>query len=119
VLDGLVFPAYRNNVELYKCDELPKPFWSRASKPITATINLPRNPANAESARLIVRIWDGGEGTITEHFKINGYPYSITSGRANNTLVLLSDTEHHGIEVLLPGPCLLLRYGKSVRLPFD
>ncbi|MHC4558463.1 MAG: hypothetical protein ACYS80_14295 [Planctomycetota bacterium] len=29
-----------------------------------------------------------------------------------NTLALLSDTEHHGIEVLLPGPCLLLRYGK-------
>ena len=91
-----------------------------------------------ESARLMIRIWDGGEGTFTEHFKINGHPYSITSGRANhdlvftnvevdvkhlkpgaNTLTLLSDTEHHGIEVLLPGPCLLLRYGKSVQLPFD
>jgi len=100
--------------------------------------NLPRNPANAESARLMIRIWDGGEGTVTEHFKINGHPYSITSGRANhdlvfknievniehlkagsNSLTLLSDTEHHGIEILLPGPCLLLRYGKSVQLPFD
>jgi len=138
VLDGLVFPARRNNVELYKCDVLPKPFWSRASKPVTATINLPRDPANAESARLLVRIWDGGEGNVKEPFKINGHPYSITSGKANhdlvftnvevdvkhlkagaNTLTLLSDTEHHGIEVLLPGPCLLLRYGKSVQLPFD
>jgi len=138
VLDGLVFPAYRNNVELYKCSVLPKPFWSRASKPATATINLPRDPANAKSAKLMVRVWDGGEGTVTEHFKINGHPYSITSGKANhdlvftnlevnikhlkfgeNTLTLLSDTEHHGIEVLLPGPCLLLRYGKSVQLPFD
>jgi len=27
-----------------------------------------------------------------------------------NEVKLLSDTEHHGIEVLLPGPCLLLRY---------
>jgi len=132
VLDGLVFPAYRNNVELYKCSVLPKPFWSRASRPATATINLPRNPANAESAGLMVRVWDGGEGTVTEHFKINGHPYSITSGKANhdlvftnvevnlkhlklgeNTFTLLSDTEHHGIEVLLPGPCLLLRYGKK------
>jgi hypothetical protein len=132
VLDGLVFPAYRNNVELYKCDTLPKPFWSRASKPVTATINLPSNPINAESARLMVRVWDGGEGTVKEHFKINGHPYSITSGKANhdlvftnvevdvehlkagaNTLTLLSDTEHHGIEVLLPGPCLLLRYSKK------
>jgi len=138
VLDGLVFPAYRNNVELYKCSVLPKPFWSRASRQATATINLPRDPANAKSARLMVRVWDGGEGTIKEHFKINGHPYSITSGKANhdlvftnvevdikhlkagaNELALLSDTEHHGIEVLLPGPCLLLRYGKSVQLPFD
>jgi hypothetical protein len=138
VLDGLVFPAYRNNVELYKCDVLPKPFLSRASRLVTATINLPLNPVNAESARLMVRVWDGGEGTVKEHFKINGHPYSITSGKANhdlvftnvpvdvehlkpgsNTLTLLSDTEHHGIEVLLPGPCLLLRYGKSVQLPFD
>jgi hypothetical protein len=138
VLDGLIFPAQRNNVELYKCTVLPKPFWSRASRTVTATINLPLSPVNAKSARLKVRVWDGGEGTVKEHFKINGHPYSITSGQANhdlvftnvgvnvehlkrgsNTLTLLSDTEHHGIEVLLPGPCLLLRYGKSVRLPFD
>jgi hypothetical protein len=138
VLDSLVFPARRNNVELYKCSVLPKPFWSRASKPVTATIDLPRDPANAESAQLCVRVWDGGEGTIKEPFKINGHPYSITSGKAihdlvftnvevdvkhlktgTNTFTLLSDTEHHGIEVLLPGPCLLLRYDKSVQLPFD
>jgi hypothetical protein len=25
-------------------------------------------------------------------------------------LRLFSDTEHHGIEILLPGPCLVLRY---------
>jgi hypothetical protein len=69
-----------------------------------------------------------GDRTLQDH---NGHPYLITSGRAShdlvftnvevnvkhlesgaNTLALLSDTEHHGIEVLLPGPCLLLRYGK-------
>jgi hypothetical protein len=139
VLDGLVFPAgspgdslRRNRVELYKCDELPKPFWSRASNLQTATISLPHNLADVESARLMIRVWDGGEGTVKEPFKINGHPYSITSGKAihdlvftnvevdirhlkagANTLTLLSDTEHHGIEVLLPGPCLVLRYGKS------
>lgn len=137
-LDYLVFPARRNNVELYKCAVLPKPFWSRASRPVAAIINLPLSPVNAQSARLLIRVWDGGEGTVKEHFKINGHPYSITSGKANhdlvftnveanvkhlkpgaNTLTLLSDTEHHGIEVLLPGPCLLVQYGKSVQLPFD
>jgi hypothetical protein len=131
VLDGLVFSAGRSRVELYKCDELPKPFWSRASNLQTATINLPHNLADVESARLMIRIWDGGEGTVKGPFKINGHPYSITSGKAihdlvftnvevdikhlkadANTLTLLSDTEHHGIEVLLPGPCLVLRYDK-------
>ena len=134
VLDNLAFPKNRNKVELYKCATLPIPFWSRTSRLVTATINLPQYLTNVESAKLMVRVWDGGEGTVKEHFKINGYPYSITSGRANhdlvftnielnvkhlkpgvNTLELLSDTEHHGIEVLLPGPCLSLRYGKSVQ----
>jgi hypothetical protein len=131
VLDGLVFPADRNRVELYKCDVLPKPFWSRASNLQTAIINLPHNLADVESARLMIRIWDGGEGTVKGPFKLNGHPYSITSGKAihdlvftnvevniehlkagANTLTLLSDTEHHGIEVLLPGPFLVLRYGR-------
>ena len=101
-------------------------------------INVPEDLFGLQGAELYLEVWDGGEGTVTEHFRINGHPYSITSGKANhdlvftnvevdvkhlkagaNTLVLLSDTEHHGIEVLLPGPCLLLRYGKSVQLPFD
>jgi hypothetical protein len=131
VLDGLVFPAGRDRVELYKCDTLPRPFWSRASNLQTAAINLPHNLTDLESARLMIRVWDGGEGTVKEPFKINDHPYSITSGRAihdlvfrsvevnvehlkagANTLSLLSDTEHHGIEVLLPGPCLVLRYAK-------
>ncbi len=30
----------------------------------------------------------------------------------DNQISLLSDTEHHGIEILLPGPCLMLRYRK-------
>ena len=130
VLDGLAFEDNRNKVELYRCDTLPRPFWSRASRPVTAKINLPADLTDVESARLMVRVWDGGEGAVREHFKINGHPYSITSGRAihdlvftdvevnvehleagANTLALLSDTEHHGIEVLLPGPCILLRYG--------
>jgi hypothetical protein len=138
VLDGLVFPAGRNKVELYKCNVLPRPFWSRASNLQTATINLPHNLADVESAKLMVRVWDGGEGTVKEPFKINDHPYSITSGKAihdlvftnvevdiahlkagANTFTLLSDTEHHGIEVLLPGPCLLLRHGKSAHLSLD
>ncbi len=132
VLDGLAFARGRNPVEMYACSDMPVPFWSRASQLRQATIDVPDNLSNIESARLIVKIWDGGEGEVKEPFKINGHPYAITSGRAihdvvhtnlevdpghlkpgANTLTVLSDTEHHGIEVLLPGPCLMVRYGKQ------
>lgn len=134
ILDGLVFAEGRPSVRMYTCRDLPVPFWSRASQVREATIELPDDLSAPESARLIVKIWDGGEGTVAEPFKINGYPYAITSGRANhdvvhtdvevnpahlkpgaNTLTLLSDTDHHGIEVLLPGPCLVVRYARSER----
>jgi hypothetical protein len=80
----------------------------------------------------MIKIWDGGEGNVKEPFKINGYPYSITSGKAihdvvftvvevnskhlhpgKNEIALLSDTEPHGIEVLLPGPVLVTRFSKQ------
>ena len=30
--------------------------------------------------------------------------------RGDNEIVVHSDTEHHGIEVLLPGPAIVVRY---------
>jgi len=76
---------------------------------------------------LHVIIWDGGCGNVENPFKLNGNPVSIVGeGRhdviyrkieidpsflrkGTNEISLLSDTEHHGIEVLLPGPALVVR----------
>lgn len=134
IVDGLVFATGRHRVQMHVCRDLPVPFWSRASQVRKATIELPDDLSDLESARLIVKIWDGGEGTVKEPFQINGHPYAITSGRANhdvvhtdvevdpahlkpgaNTLTLFSDTDHHGVEVLLSGPCLVVRYARSER----
>ncbi len=134
VLDGLAFAEGRQRVRMYACSDMPIPFWSRASQVREATIPLPQELSDVESARLMVKIWDGGEGSVNEPFKINGHAYSITSGRAihdvvhtdvdvdpahlkpgANRVTLLSDTEHHGIEILLPGPCLVVRYGRAGR----
>lgn len=128
-LDDLTFPANRSPVEMYKCSTMPTPFWSRDSKENKAVIELPKDISSIQRARLMIKIWDGGEGKVTEPFKINGHPYPITSRRAvhdvvftiadvnpehlkpgKNQISLLSDTEHHGIEVLLPGPVLIVRY---------
>jgi len=128
-LDGLRFPGPRNRVIIFRCTEMPKPFWSRDKNEKKAVLLLPDDISGVVSARLMVRIWDGGEGEVREPFKVNGHAYAITSGKAvhdlvftdvevrrehlnpgENTVILYSDTEHHGIEMLPPGPCLILRF---------
>ncbi|MHC4111983.1 MAG: hypothetical protein ACYSUY_12985 [Planctomycetota bacterium] len=131
-LDDLTFPTKRSRIKMYKCSLLPVPFWSRDSKENKAVIELPKDISLLQRAQLMIKIWDGGEGKVTEPFKINGHPYPITSRRAvhdvvftiaevnpehlkpgKNRISLLSDTEHHGIEVLLPGPVLIARYNEK------
>lgn len=116
-------------VKLFYCMSIPSPFWSRAGQLKKAVFSLPEDLSGVESAELHIRVWDGGEGTIKEPFKLNGTPYIITSGEAVHDLVytvnkvdpktlkpglneleLLSDTEHHGIEVCWPGPGLIIKY---------
>lgn len=130
-LNNLSFPADRPRVQLYHCSEMPHPFWSRDKQEKFAKIELPDDITKIESAQLQVKIWDGGEGSIKDPFTLNGLPYSVTTGRASHEVVfnilevmkenikpgknvirLLSDTKEHGIEMLLPGPCLIVRYKK-------
>jgi hypothetical protein len=131
-LDDLTFGSDRSRVLMYKCSSMPTPFWSRDSKENKAVIELPKDISSIRRAQLMIKIWDGGEGNVQDPFKINGHPYPITSRRAvhdvvftvtdvnpehlklgKNQITLLSDTEHHGIEVLLPGPVLIVRYNEK------
>ena len=128
ILDNLWFSKNRLPVLLLHSTNPSTPFWSRQGKVKTARITLPVEPREIESAELMVRIWDGGEGTVKEPFKLNGTPYPITSKVSNHDLVftknkvevrnlkagenrieLVSDTEKHGIEMLLPFPALVVR----------
>ncbi|HAQ20524.1 MAG TPA: hypothetical protein DCR40_15035 [Prolixibacteraceae bacterium] len=128
-LNSLSFPKERSNVQLYRCTEMPHPFWSRDKDEKLAVIELPDDISKIETAQIWVRIWDGGEGNVRDPFTINGFPYSITTGKAphevvfrilevkkenlnpgKNIIRLFSDTKEHGIEMLLPGPCLLVKY---------
>ena len=72
----------------------------------------------------------GGAGEVKDYFKLNGRHYAIAEGhdhhmhytvfpveprllrQGDNTMELRSDTEHHGIELLTPGPALVVRYRK-------
>jgi hypothetical protein len=114
-------------VRWFAATDLPAPFWSRANRLKTCTIDCDLDPARIEQAELHVVVWDGGAGTVEKYFTLNGRPlpvagtgkhdviYSRTAldpawlQRGANRIELLSDTEHHGIEVLLPGPAIVVR----------
>jgi hypothetical protein len=120
-------PRDRAEVTLHGTQDLPHPFWSRASRLQRCTIELPENPADIERAELHVVIWDGGRGRTETPFVLNGHEIAVTGEgrhdvlyrvvgidpswlrRGPNLIEVLSDTEHHGIEVLLPGPALVVR----------
>lgn len=129
VLDNLGLRANRLHVKFYGCENRPRPFWSRANREKSATISLPEDLSNVAAAELWVKTWDGGAGKEKEPFRINGHAYDIISGKAihnvvftrtavdvshlkpgANGLTLISETHHHGIEILAPGPVLILQF---------
>ena len=127
-LAGIPLPRAADvTVRLHTASDLPRPFWSRASRLKTCTLTLEEDPSTIERAELHVAIWDGGKGNVEDPFTLNGQPLPV-AGKGRHDLIyrvlpvdpkwlkkganeirLLSDTTHHGIEVLLPGPALVVR----------
>jgi hypothetical protein len=123
-------PRAGRSVSLQLSRDLPRPFWSRAGRLMKCTIDLDCDPAAVERAELHVALWDGGRGKTAEPFLLNGRALPVAGDgrhdllyrvvpvdpawllRGPNEVRLLSDTEHHGIEVLLPGPALVVRARK-------
>lgn len=75
---------------------------------------------------------DLGWDRVKEYFMLNGKHFPVADGSKHvpqfsrvpvdpsllkpgeNTIELLSATEHHGIEIIYPGPALMVRY-KTIR----
>jgi hypothetical protein len=116
-----------NSVVLIRSLDQPAPFWSRAGNRVTCSLQLDFPLERVEQAFLHTVIWDGGRGTVEDYFKLNGYflpvareghhdvlytvlPVPVEKLRQGANLIeLLSDTDHHGIEMLRPGPTLVIR----------
>jgi len=126
---GLEIPERKaSQVVLFSPHDLPDHFWSRANQKKTCALDLDLDPARVERAELHVVAWTGGPGKVKDYFKLNGVHYPVaddsrhelaysrlpvdpkTLQRGFNRLELLSDTEHHGIEIIYPGPALMVRY---------
>jgi hypothetical protein len=128
VTDRLSIPPKDAQAELIAAQEQPVPFWSRAGREMRCVLPLDVDSAQIERAVLHVVVWDGGRGTVDAPFTLNDYPLPVAGQgnhgvlyrqveidpailqRGENTIRLRSDTEHHGIEVLRPGPALMVRY---------
>jgi hypothetical protein len=126
-LGGLATAARKGAVRLYTSRDLPTPFNSRVHRKKKARIELDVDPASIERAQLHIAVWDGGCGTIKQCVSFNGEPVPVTGKGAHdviytvldldpkklrkgaNTIDLMSDTEEHGVEILLPGPGLMVR----------
>ncbi|MCI0621845.1 MAG: hypothetical protein L0387_09265 [Acidobacteria bacterium] len=128
-LTGLQTPDRpRHRVTLHAPKEIPVPFWSRAGQKKECDITVDVAPEQVERATLHIAVWGGGAGAVQKYFKLNGlfFPIAPPKGwgpiyyhqidvprevlrQGTNHVELLSDTEHHGIEVLLPGPALMIR----------
>jgi len=122
-----IAPRAGRNVKLYLSRDLPERFTSRIKRRLACTIELDVEPSRIERAELHVVTWDGGRGTIKDYFTLNGHAFPVAEEgkhdviysrlpvdpkilrQGANRIELYSDTEHHGIEILLPGPGLMLR----------
>lgn len=131
-INNIVIPVrQKSRIDRFQSYDMPIPFWSRANKLKTCTIVADIVPKKIEKAELHIIVWDGGEGEVKDHFKFNGKALPLVSGKhahdviyrvfeiepslikaGENKIEVLSDTEHHGIEVLLPGPALVIRSQK-------
>lgn len=129
-VEKLTLARQASLVKLHKPSRVPPAFWVRAGKTMGCQVELPRSysPDTTVEAAVHVRTWNGAEESLT----VNGHPIPIKGEDHNyaytvcpvpvhvlkpgvNTIEFHSKTEHHGVEVLWPGPALVIRYIRQGR----
>ncbi|MFN7926388.1 MAG: hypothetical protein U0Y68_00295 [Blastocatellia bacterium] len=114
-------------VTLYTSRDLPLPFAAQGGQKKSCTIGLDVDPARIEQAVLHLVFRDTSAGKKKDSLTINGVPLALAEKgeegvlyrqisldpkvlqRGLNRIELISDAEQHGLEVLLPGPALVIR----------
>jgi hypothetical protein len=131
---GLSLQRSGSYVRIYRAYDMPERFWVRSGAGRTTmsthfTIPGGDNLATAISAKLVVSTMDADHVAERANYsmRVNNYilPYfgqdhwysldalSLPAGtlvQGTNTFTVSSTTVHHGIEILWPGPALVVRY---------
>ncbi len=114
-------------VRFYKPSQVPERFWVRARRSMSSVVVIPGGEPleRAVEATVHLRTWNGAR----EIFTLNGFSAPIGGGDhvyadtvvqvpggvlrvGENRFEFRSDTDHHGPEILWPGPSLTVRYRK-------
>jgi hypothetical protein len=129
LVDGLTLRRRGTSVKLYKPQNIPERYWVRAKRRMSSSVNI-ETAEKASAAAVAVRTWNGhhesfalnGQTTeisgVDHNFDFSFRPVAIDALRAGtNTIEFHSITEHHGVEILWPGPAVLVRYGAIPKPP--
>ena len=120
-----------HSVTLYKPYNIPQSYWVRDGMQKSSNFNIPAGGlTDAVDAKLLVKTWNGIDGQTepgeTNFRQINSwdvpefgqdhfYSYDIVDVPVSelqigtNTYTVQSTTVHHGIEMVWPGPAVLVR----------
>jgi len=131
-VDNLTLRRREGSVALYRPENVPEKHWVRANRSSSSQVTIP--PADLKKrvvdASLAIRSWNGH----AEKFRFNDaqedidgadHAYAMTFRPVpkdalrpgSNTITFHSTTDHHGPEILWPGPMLLVRYGSAPPKP--
>ena len=124
VVEGLTLRRESDSVRLFAPADVPERFWVRAGRRASCVIPVPDeiDVSRVTLATVHLRTWNG----YNERFRVNDYETDIGSENHNyahtthavptsairngdNVIEFFSDTQHHGVEILYPGPMLTLR----------
>lgn len=120
------------SVKLYKPSDVPPDYRVRSGAVKSSKVSINDNLSQADAAQVLVRTWNGidggaGSGSDPNPLKVNSWQgkiggidhdYALTTPaigtsqltQGNNTISFHSTTEHHGIEILWPGPAIMVRW---------
>ena len=130
-IEGLTLARDKRHVVIFHAQDVPERFGVRVGRERSCTIPLPAEPPlqSVEQAALSLRTWHGWDGHHSP-LKLNGHRLPIEGKNhhydwdrlpvppellkpGENSFHIHSETEHHMLEVLWPGPSLLIRYSAS------
>jgi hypothetical protein len=129
---GLSLQRSGNFVRIYRPTDMPERFWVRQGRGVKSThFTIPSsdNLANATSVKLIIPSWDGDDISerafltiklnnlllppfgVDHYYSLDVLSISKTAlVQGTNTFSATSTTVQHGVEILWPGPALVIRY---------